>query len=149
MISILLTAIAAILLGTVMLLPRMHHQDFIRRVIPFEYGDNHVMLITALVDGNRARLLFDTGASHCLFSNKLADKLGGISHISFANGFNGIVPIRAVHKKLSILGVEVEGYACSDIMPTKCDGIIGADVLRQFATVQINFPSRTITLEKQ
>ncbi len=113
--------------------PQELHRTF---AVPF-HVTNGVILLDATVNGKPAVMLLDTGANVTFFHRSSNDITFEIEPHHFillhANSLNdlGIKRLIDIEKKFP-----------------RIDGILGADALRQFSAVRIDFKNQVVELER-
>ncbi len=123
--------------------------------IPF-HSVNGMILLDATVNGKPASLLLDTGADATI----LSPQASGLSTVKLraltankTTGTNGEYVKSRVDLRLAEghwIEREILVMDLSDVskrMGTQIDGFIGADVLREFSAVRIDFKKQVLELE--
>jgi hypothetical protein len=113
-----------------------------------------VIYIPARVNGSKATLLLDTGATFTTLSLKIAPMLNSDARITM-NTAKGSISAFLVSAGLTLGGSNLKEEHCSfrrtvvvgDFKFGQADGVIGADVLSSFRTVTLDFQNSVLILE--
>ena len=111
-----------------------HAQERKTYTVPFQTVRS-LMLVTVNVDGNPKTLIFDTGAERTLLNSRDGNVERSVTFV-LGSKVMGNLPI--ILANLSGMGME----------KVKADGVLGQDVLRQFASTRIDYKTQTVTLEQ-
>jgi aspartyl protease len=115
-------------------------------------------VVVVAINGTRARLLLDTGATMTLIRPRLAEGIQGLAEVeglrplvTVATGDS--VPVPLVRTRSLVIGdFEVEGLHIGlyDVVPqlADVDGLLGTDVLHRF-TVNVDHDARRLTIERK
>ena len=116
-----------------------------------------MILVDATVNGKPAVLLLDTGADFTIISPQASGLTTVKVRALTANkstGANGEYVKSRVDLRLAERHWIERDVLCMDLsdaskrMGTRVDGFIGQDVLREFASVRIDYRTKTIELEQ-
>ena len=126
--------------------------------IPFELNRNFgSILITAQVNGQQATLLVDTGSSNTILSSELLRvRAMALEHADAPSKGSGYVGSAGWAKATVEVGtsswpdrrvlVMNDFQEISNSMKQRVDGILGEDVLKEFASVVIDFKHHRLVL---
>ena len=148
-------AFVAVSLGEAQTLP---NEDDPRSGIPFETNRNSsAILIAARVNGQAATLIVDTGSSNTILSSELLQVRSsaleradgpakGSGFVGTAGWAKATVEVGA-HKWRDRKVLAMNDFQeISNSMKQRVDGILGADVLKEFDSVVIDFKHRRLFL---
>jgi hypothetical protein len=129
-----------------------------REGIPFELNSKFgSILIKVQVNGRPARLVVDTGSSHTILSSELlqvrplalaqadapAKGSGYVGSAGWAKATLEVGTAKWSDRRVLVMN---DFQDMSNTLHERVDGIIGADILREFDTVVIDFKNRRLLL---
>lgn len=121
-------------------------------VIPFT-GNPHIYIYVWIKD-RKYRFLFDTGASECFISSKLANRLNSsfkfIEPVLFSDGngnYANAYPALIPELRLGDVSISNLPVVSSEKMPSGCDGVIGWSFLKKLR-VTIDYNNKKLILYK-
>jgi hypothetical protein len=128
-------------------------------IIPFDvHRTKSVLLVEAQVNGKKARLILDTGASSTLLSIDLGSGARLAAESRFARRGPGIyaeaswseVDLTVGSRKWSGFPIGWMDFAAvREIYGREVDGILGQDLMQEFDSVVIDYRARTVTLSRR
>ena len=123
-----------------------------RLTVPFEYASNRSsLLVRARIDRRPARLVVDTGSTHCIVAasflgvkpSVLSPTQPGAGILGDAIGQEVALELgpRSWRRRVAVMDLSrvLSNYQ------ERIDGLLGLDFLMEFSRVVLNFQDRTVT----
>ncbi len=120
--------------------------------IPFRLRHGAHAVVTVFINRQPVRLALDSGAQRTIISNRVAKRLSvnKLADMQLQNYFGESVPSTlSTVDSLQLDGVTITNLPviCASMSIPGIDGLLGWDILRQFALV-IDYPKRQLTLRR-
>lgn len=128
LISILIALVVLMLFPVI-----IHAKDDSPINLPFK-TENSLLMVTVYVDGQPKKLIFDTGAQRTMINDT-----SNIQHI---------VKMTIGEHTINNFPLIMANLSSTDINKAGADGVLGQDVISQFANVSIDYKSKKIQFTK-